>query len=70
MAKRINELESKFIAFYLADPKQNATEAAEKAGYSPKSATQIGSQLLRKPKIKNAIEQHIASRREAISKDS
>jgi hypothetical protein len=69
MAKRINEMEAKFIAFYLADPKRNATQCAISAGYSKHSAPQIGNQLLRKPKIKNAIELHIASKREAVTKD-
>ena len=70
MAKAINTMEAKFLGFYLADPTGNATQAALKAGYSPKSAGQQGSQLLRKPKLIAEIEKHKASRREELSKES
>jgi hypothetical protein len=70
MAKRINEREALFIAYYQAEGETNlnATESARKAGYSPKSCPQIGSQLLRKPKIREAIQKHIDSKRADITK--
>jgi len=68
MAKRINEREALFIAHYLVS--HNATESALKAGYSPKSSAKIGSQLMHKPKIINAIQCHEAKRIDAISKES
>lgn len=34
----------------------NATEAAKRAGYAARSAAVTGSQLLRKPKIRKAVE--------------
>lgn len=43
-----------FVKAYLADP--NATKAAIAAGYSEKTATSIGSENLRKPHIKAALE--------------
>lgn len=43
-----------FVQFYLVD--LNATQAAIKAGYSPKSAHVTGSKLLRNPKVATAIE--------------
>ena len=41
----------------------NATEAAKRAGYSEKSAKQIGMQNLRKPEISEYIDQCISSLR-------
>lgn len=72
MARAINEREALFIAYYQApgETYQNATQSAIKAGYSAKSAVQIGSQLLHKPKIKTAIDNLIAKKREEITKES
>ncbi len=42
-----------FVREYLVD--SNATEAAKRAGYSPKTAAEQGSRLLRKVKILDAI---------------
>lgn len=47
-----------FINEYLVD--FNATQAAIRAGYSPKTARQTGSENLSKPDIKAAIEARIA----------
>jgi hypothetical protein len=71
MAKRINEREALFIAYYQSPGEtfQNASKSALKAGYSPKSSPTIGSQLLRKPKIKEAIQKHLNAKREAITKE-
>ena len=49
MAKRINEMESQFIAGIKAGLTQQ--QAALNAGYSPKTAHTQASQLMRKPKI-------------------
>lgn len=47
-----------FVDAYLIDP--NATKAAIAAGYSPKTAQQIGSENLLKPVIKAAIDEGLA----------
>jgi hypothetical protein len=72
MAKRINEREALFIAYYQSPGETylNATQSALKAGYSPKSSAKIGSQLMHKPKIKTAIELQLSKKREDISKES
>lgn len=44
----------KFVRFYLQEP--NATKAAIRAGYSEKTARQMGSENLSKPDIAEAIE--------------
>lgn len=58
-----------FCKEYLVD--LNATQAAIRAGYSPDSAADIGSENLRKPDIKSAIDKAIAerSRRTGINQD-
>lgn len=68
MAKKLNAMECKFIAFLQADPEENATQAAIKAGYSEKSAAQIGWQLLRKPKIAAEVETWRSKKKEELSK--
>jgi phage terminase small subunit len=45
--------QKRFVEEYLLDP--NATKAATKAGYSPKSASTIGKQLLQKPTVSKAL---------------
>lgn len=49
----MNEKHQRFVAEYLVD--LNATQAAIRAGYSPKTAHVQGSQLLDNPKIAAAI---------------
>lgn len=44
-----------FVAEYAKSG--NATRAAQKAGYSPKTAYSQGSELLKKPEIKKAIQE-------------
>jgi phage terminase small subunit len=58
-----------FIQEYLID--LNATQAAIRAGYSPDSAQEIGSQNLSKLMVKNAIDKAIAerSRRTGINQE-
>lgn len=46
--------QQRFVAEYLADP--NATQAAIRAGYSERTARQIGQENLSKPDIRAAIE--------------
>lgn len=49
--KGLTTKQERFVEFF----EGNATEAAIKAGYAPKSAHVTGSQLLRQPKIADAI---------------
>jgi len=46
----------KFISEYTKD--FNATQAAIRAGYSPKTAYSIGQELLKKPEIQAAMKEH------------
>ncbi len=50
----------RFVEEYLVD--LNATQAAKRAGYSPRSARQTGSELLRNPAVAAAIEKAQAKR--------
>lgn len=58
-----------FADEYLID--LNATQAAIRAGYSPKTAKEIGSENLTKPNIRTYVEKKMAerSRRTGISQD-
>lgn len=61
--------QKRFIEEYLID--LNATQAAIRAGYSPDSAADIGSENLRKPDIRIHIERAMAerSKRTGINQD-
>lgn len=59
MAK-LTPKQQRFVDEYLID--LNATQAAIRAGYSPKTAQQIGAENLSKPVIAEAIEQAKAER--------
>lgn len=61
--------QKRFVEEYLID--LNATQAAIRAGYSPDSAKEIGSENLTKPNIAKAIDQAIAerSRRTGVNAD-
>ena len=61
--------QKRFVEEYLVD--LNATQAAIRAGYSPDTAQQMGSETLSKHVIKNAIDKAIAerSRRTGINQD-
>lgn len=52
--KELTPKQKAFVANYLID--LNATQAAIRAGYSPKTAYSQGQANLKKPEIKNAIE--------------
>jgi len=60
MSKKLNPKQKAFISEYLVD--LNATQAAIKAGYSVKTAKQIGSKLLTKVDIKTEIARQIKER--------
>lgn len=68
MAK-MTERQKRFIAEYLID--LNATQAAIRAGYSPKTARQIGEQNLTKLDINSAIAKEMAkrSKRTGVNQD-
>jgi len=55
-------MQALFVQEYLVD--LNATAAAKRAGYSPKTAYSIGQENLKKPEIKSAIQQAKKARRE------
>lgn len=65
----MNFKQQRFVEEYLID--LNATQAAIRAGYSPKTANVIGCENLAKPEISNAISRAMAerSRRTGISQD-
>lgn len=54
MTGRLTARQERFVETYLVD--LNATQAAIRAGYAPKSAEVTGSQLLRNPKVAAAID--------------
>ena len=68
MAK-LTEKQKRFVEEYLVD--LNATQAAIRAGYSPKTARQIGEENLSKPDISDAVQKAIAerARRTGVSQD-
>lgn len=53
-----------FVRYYLGEAQGNATKAAILAGYSEHTAPQIGSRLLRRPDIKEAVQ----ARQERLAK--
>jgi hypothetical protein len=52
--------QQRFVEEYLVD--LNVSAAAKRAGYSQKTAHQIGHDLMKKPKVKNAIDAAMAAR--------
>jgi len=60
--------EDRFAEEYPID--LNGKQAAIRAGYSPKTAEQIASRLLRKVKVKEAIEKALAERSEKTKIDA
>lgn len=62
MTKGLMPMQALFVQEYLVD--LNATAAAKRAGYSPKTAYSIGQENLKKPEIKSAIQQAKKARRE------
>lgn len=67
--KKLNARQQRFVDEYLID--LNATQAAIRAGYSPKSATEIACENMAKPYISAAIACAIAerSKRTGITQD-
>lgn len=67
--RKLNAKQQRFVEEYLID--LNATQAAIRAGYSPKTATQIASENLSKPNISAAIARAMAerSKRTGITQD-
>ena len=65
----MTEKQRRFVEEYLID--LNATQAAIRAGYSPKTARDIGCENLTKPNIQAAIDRAMAerSRRTGINQD-
>ena len=61
---RLNPRQAAFVREYLVD--KNATRAAIRAGYSPKTASSIGEQLLRKLDIREAVDAGITSLAEQV----
>lgn len=53
MDVKLSERQKRFVDYYLQSG--NATQAAKKAGYSPKTATAIGAENLTKPQIQAAL---------------
>ena len=60
----LTKKQKRFVEEYLID--LNATQAAIRAGYSPDTAQQMGSENLSKPVIKNAIDKALAERSRRI----
>ncbi len=59
-AKELTPKQSTFVDEYLVD--MNATQAAIRAGYSPRTANEQGAQLLAKLSIQEAIARHVKAR--------
>lgn len=53
----LNERQRLFVKFYIGT--LNATESAKRAGYSPKTAAEIGYELLKKPHIAEAVQKGV-----------
>ncbi|WP_310731021.1 terminase small subunit, partial [Burkholderia multivorans] len=68
-AKKLSAKHQRFVDEYLID--LNATKAAERAGYSKRTAGQIGFELLKKPEIAEAISEAMKAReqRTGITQD-
>lgn len=62
MADKLTDKQQAFVNEYLVD--LNATQAATRAGYSEKTAQQVGSENLSKPVIAEAIQKAFADRAE------
>jgi phage terminase small subunit len=56
MANGLTDKQLAFVAAYIGRARQNATEAARIAGYSPKTAYSIANENLNKPEIAEAIQ--------------
>lgn len=70
MAPPLNERERRFVEAYMGEAAGSATKAAEMAGYSARTARQIGSRLLTKVHIQQAIYQRQKAREEKSDVDA
>lgn len=64
VTKKLTPRQQKFVDYYYG----NATEAAKKAGYSPKTAYAIGSENLTKPEIALALKKRAEKNSSALIK--
>jgi phage terminase small subunit len=64
VSKGLTPKQSRFIAEYLVD--LNATQAALRAGYSPRTAHATGAENLTKPEVKRAIDDALQRRSERV----
>lgn len=62
--RKLTEKEKLFVKEYLVD--LNATQAAIRAGYSPKTAYSIGWENLKKPEIQERIQEEIKKRSKKV----
>lgn len=62
------EKQETFIREYMVD--LNATQAAIRAGYSPKTASEQGSRLLSNVKVRTRIDELISARKEKLELDA
>ena len=67
MAKKLSNKQKAFVQEYLID--LNATQAAKRAQYSPKTAYSIGQENLNKPEIAAAIQAEMDARAKRIGVD-
>ncbi|GEK48441.1 terminase [Bisbaumannia pacifica] len=68
MARKLTPKQERFVEEYLVD--LNATQAAIRAGYSEKRASETAYQLLQKPSVRDAIAAGKAERSEATKIDA
>jgi phage terminase small subunit len=68
MAGKLNDKQRRFVQEYLID--LNATQAAIRAGYSPKTAGQQGFDLLKNPEVQAALDQAKIERSEETKIDA
>lgn len=66
---QLSQKQRRFIDFFMGEAAGNATRAAELAGYSHKTAHQIGAENIRKPQIAAAIEVLVATRPEIATRE-
>lgn len=64
MAKKLTDMQRLFCENYLID--LNATAAAQRAGYSAKTATNKASALMKEPQVKAKIDQLLAARSKRV----
>jgi phage terminase small subunit len=56
-SSKLNDRQKLFVKYYIAT--LNATESAKRAGYSHKTAAEIGYELLNKPQIAEAVQKGV-----------